>query len=234
MLEPSRSWKFRALSTSLPDATMRRWVAGTSSLEYTMKVWQLVTHAATSPTYRRMKSVVDPDDAPGMFQDSRAVDQGWRRSVECAEALNATALLFQSPASFGPVRENVRRMHSFFHRIHRPRARLLWEPRGADWVAHRSLARSLCSELDLVHVVDPFVTPPMRGDAVYWRLHGPGGARHAYDNAALMRLHDMLDAVDPPGHAYVMFNNLPRVDDARRFARIVEQRAGANASPLPG
>lgn len=38
------------------DEVMRGWLAATpQSLEYTMKVWQLVTHPANSPTYRRLK-----------------------------------------------------------------------------------------------------------------------------------------------------------------------------------
>ena len=38
------------------NEVMQRWRAVTPPrLEYTMKVWQLVTHSASSPTYRRMK-----------------------------------------------------------------------------------------------------------------------------------------------------------------------------------
>ena len=87
-----------------PDATMRKWLAATGpGLEYTMKVWQLVTHPATSPTYRRMKHALDASSAPGWFRDSAGVQEGWRRSVECASVLSATAMLFQCPASFAPA-----------------------------------------------------------------------------------------------------------------------------------
>jgi uncharacterized protein YecE (DUF72 family) len=34
------------------DATLRKWRAAAPTLEFTMKVWQLVTHGAKSPTYR--------------------------------------------------------------------------------------------------------------------------------------------------------------------------------------
>src|SRR5919108_1277864 len=145
----------------------QRWLAHTPrSLEYTMKVWQLVTHAANSPTYRRLRRPLDPNAAPGSFRDSPAVREGWRRSVHCAEMLSASAMLFQCPVSFTPSDENVTRMRRFFETIARPRARLLWEPRGAKWVAERALALSLCRELNLVHVVDPFVTPPEPGHPV--------------------------------------------------------------------
>jgi uncharacterized protein YecE (DUF72 family) len=204
------------------DIVMQKWLASTpSSLEYTMKVWQLVTHAAGSPTYRRMKRPLGPRAEPGFFRDSASVEQGWRRSVECARVLSATAMLFQCPASFRPDTDNVRRMRAFFDRIERPTARLLWEPRGSLWVARRDLALSLASDLDLVHVVDPFVTPPQRGHPVYWRLHGIGSARHSYTDAQLQRLHRMLLDAAPSGPAYVMFNNLPRVGDAKRFARML-------------
>ena len=200
---------------------MRRWIAVTPpSLEYTMKVWQLVTHPATSPTYRRMKTPLATGAEPGFFRDSPAVEHGWQRSLECADALGATAMLFQCPASFRPEAENVSRMRRFFERIARPRPRLLWEPRGAAWLEERSLALALCQDLDLVYVVDPFVTPPEPGAAVYWRLHGIGGARHSYTDGELQRLWQLLRGIGSEQPAYVLFNNLPRVADAKRFARL--------------
>jgi uncharacterized protein YecE (DUF72 family) len=206
------------------DEVLRRWIAVTApSLEYTMKVWQLVTHSAASPTYRRMKSVLPAGAEPGFFRDSAAVDEGWRRSLNCAQVLGATAMLFQCPASFRPDPENVSRMRRFFERIERPRARLLWEPRGSAWVTQRALALSLCRDLDLVHVVDPFVTPPDAGESVYWRLHGIGGPRHSYTDTQLRRLWELLRGVRSVEPAYVMFNNLPRVVDAKRFARIAAE-----------
>jgi uncharacterized protein YecE (DUF72 family) len=204
------------------DATMQRWRSATGpELEYTMKVWQLVTHPATSPTYRRMRRTLDERSRPGFFGDSAAVWEGWQRSLECANVVSATAMLFQCPASFGPDSDKVDAMRRFFERIDRPRARLLWEPRGRAWIARRDLAVALCRDLDLVHVVDPFVTQAEKGTSVYWRLHGPGSARASYDDATLRQLHRTLEDVAPPGAAYVMFNNLPRVGDAKRFAAFV-------------
>ena len=158
--------------------------------------------------------------APGSFRDSAAVADGWRRSVQCATVLKATAVLFQCPASFAPDRENVDRMRCFFGRIKRPAARLLWEPRGARWIAERALALSLCREFDLVHVVDPFVTAPDPEQPVYWRLHGPAGPRSSYSHAQLQQLWGMLDVVSNTTPRYVMFNNMPRIGDARRFTQL--------------
>jgi uncharacterized protein YecE (DUF72 family) len=203
------------------DELLRRWIAVTPpSLEYTMKVWQLVTHPAASPTYRRMKTALPAGAQPGFFRESPAVEEGWRRSLQCARVLGATAMLFQCPASFSPDAENVSRLRRFFERVERPRARLLWESRGSAWVTQRALALSLCRDLDLVHVVDPFITPPEPGAAVYWRLHGIGGARHSYTDRELQRLWQLLRDIGSAEPAYVLFNNLPRVADAKSFARI--------------
>ena len=209
------------------DASMQKWLASTGpGVEYTMKVWQLVTHASKSPTYRRLKRTLDPAAEPGLFRDSPAVAKGWADSVRCASVLSATAMLFQCPASFTPDRENVQRMRGFFNRIARPKARLLWEPRGAAWVAQRALALALCDELDLVHVVDPFVTPPEPQRPVYWRLHGISGARHSYSEDELLTLLRMLRDVQPVGPSYVLFNNLPRIGNAQRFSRMLAGLAG--------
>src|SRR5688572_25896108 len=67
------------------DLLLKKWRTVTpASLEYTMKVWQLVTHPASSPTYRRMKRPVAAGEEPGFFRSSPAVQEGWQRSVQCA------------------------------------------------------------------------------------------------------------------------------------------------------
>src|SRR3954469_3584659 len=69
------------------DATMRRWRAeAPSDFEFTIKAWQLITHDASSPTYRRLKaplSLADRAEAGG-FRASSVVRRAWERTVECA------------------------------------------------------------------------------------------------------------------------------------------------------
>ncbi len=77
-----------------------------------------------------MKRKLVERDAPGFFRDTPAVGEGWRRSAECAEALSATAMLFQCPACFSRGQEHVALMRRFFERIERPAARLLWGTAG--------------------------------------------------------------------------------------------------------
>lgn len=206
------------------DGTLRKWRAAVPThFEFTLKAWQLITHAGTSSTYRRMRRPLTNSERldVGGFRPTPIVDEGWRRTVECAALLSATAILFQCPASFKPAEENVRSLRAFFTRISRPPGiRLMWEPRG-PWPA--KLVAQLCAELDLVHVVDPFVNSAQTSSPAYLRLHGVTGSRHVYEDDELHRLIAQLPVA---GDTYVMFNNLPRVGDAKRFLALLGDRVG--------
>lgn len=205
------------------DAVMKRWLARTpKGFEFTIKAWQLVTHDGASPTYRRLRRTLSAAEREscGSFRDSDIVRAGLARTLECARILSATAVLFQCPASFKPTAANVARLRAFFREHRPPRAvRWLWEPRGPAWTKEAALARELCAELGLGYVVDPFVDVPPAEPRAYFRLHGITGARHVYSDAELGRLADMT-----PEGAYVMFNNIPRAADARRFQRLLAER----------
>jgi uncharacterized protein YecE (DUF72 family) len=94
---------------------------------------------------------------------------------------------------------------------------MLWEPRGA-WPDETVAA--LCEELGLIHAVDPFVRPSLTPALIYWRLHGNGSAYASYTDEELQQIADWLPA-DPAIEAYVMFNNIPRVKDVKRFQEML-------------
>jgi uncharacterized protein YecE (DUF72 family) len=194
---------------------LERWRAqAPPSFEFTMKAWQVITHLATSRTYRRLKSpFTDAQRAEaGGFRANATVMAAWKTTVACAKRLHATAILFQCPASFRATEENVAAMRTFFTTIDRPEGvRLLWEPRG-PWPDDITL--SLCRDLGLIHAVDPFIRPALTPELIYWRLHGNGSHYATYTEAELRQMHEWLPR-DASG--YVMFNNIPRVADARRF-----------------
>lgn len=205
------------------DSTMRRWRAeAPDDFEFTVKAWQLVTHPASSPTYRRLRRSLSDDERrdAGFFRRTPIVLDGWRRTLECAAILRATAVLLQCPASFRPTDESIDGLRAFLSSVRRPEGvRLLWEPRG-QWPLE--LVGDLCRELELTHVVDPFVSSTATPERTYVRLHGTTGARHVYTDDELEWLASWLpERCDRP---YVLFNNLPRVPDARRFRSLVAER----------
>jgi uncharacterized protein YecE (DUF72 family) len=199
------------------ERTMLRWrESAPEGFEFTLKAWQLITHDATLSTYRRLRRPLTAEEraGAGSFRATPIVEHGWDVTLRCARLLRATAVLFQCPRSFRPTEENVERMRVFFTNRDRKSLRFLWEPRG-PWPPE--LVRELCETLDLVHVVDPFVTERVTAP-IYFRLHGTTGSRHVYTDEELRTLADLVRGAD---EAYVMFNNIPRPGDAERFRRLL-------------
>ena len=202
------------------DQTLVRWHRqAPPGFEFTLKAWQLVTHDASSPTYRRLRRPLDGADRElvGSFRLTPPVLRAWERTLECTRLLHATAILLQCPRSFRPTDENVARLTTFCRKIERPEhVRLVWEPRG-PWPS--DVVGDLCRELDLVHAVDPSVNDTVMPRRTYFRLHCVTGARHVYTDDELQQLLAMLpeQAQDP----YVLFNNMPRVIDAERFRTLL-------------
>jgi uncharacterized protein YecE (DUF72 family) len=199
--------------------TLERWRADAPpDFEFTLKAWQLITHEARSPTYRRLKRELSETEKAeaGSFRPTAIVREAWEVTRACAEALQATRVLFQCPSSFTPTREHVRDLRAFFAHIERPRRKLvyLWEPRG-DWPPE--LVAELCRELDLTHVVDPFAARTLTPERCYYRLHGRTGWRYRYEDDELAELVSMLP---PRGVSYVLFNNVRMLDDAARFQEL--------------
>jgi uncharacterized protein YecE (DUF72 family) len=201
-----------------PAPTLARWRdQAPPEFEFTIKAWQVITHRATSSTYRKLRKPLTAREQEecGGFRVNGTVLAAWERTRQAARALRATAILFQCPASFRPLPENVANLRAFFAAVERPPGvRFLWEPRG-PWPD--DLVRGLCADLGLTHVVDPFVRATVTAGLVYWRLHGLGNAYRAYADDELRRLAAMIGE----GETYVMFNEIPRVADSRRFRRIL-------------
>ncbi|HXF50650.1 MAG TPA: DUF72 domain-containing protein [Dehalococcoidia bacterium] len=204
--------------------TARKWRAeAPPGFAFAMKAWQLVTHAPSSPTYRRLREpLTAPPDAYGWFRPTDEVREAWRRTFEVARALDSPAIVFQCPASFAPTETSVANLRAFFRAAERDGRTFVWEPRG-EWPPE--LVADVCRELRLVHGVDPFAGPTLGGDVAYFRLHGRGGHRYRYTDEDLRELLGRCQRELAAGRrpVYVMFNNVSMLDDARRFRALVER-----------
>lgn len=197
-----------------------RWRAtAPPGFQFCIKAWQLITHTAASPTYRRLRSPIPASerDSVGSFRQTEQVNQAWRRTLEVAKALEAQVILFQCPKSFHPTSENLINFSAFFRQVPRENFRLAWEPRGDAWT--EEIVSELCAEYALIHCVDPFDAESAYGDSRYWRLHGRGSYAYRYTNADLAALKRMLTKRPQPG--FVMFNNFSSKADALRFRKML-------------
>jgi uncharacterized protein YecE (DUF72 family) len=199
--------------------TVKRWREETPiDFEFTLKAWQLITHEISSPTYRRLKMRLSErqKEQVGAFRFTDIVRRAWETTLEIARLLNADKLVFQCPASFAPTDENKDRMCEFFTRIERSGVACVWEPRG-KWQSDEIAA--LCSELNLIHCVDPFKAECVTNGLRYYRLHGITGYRHTYTDEELTGLTQRCaKGVD----SYFLFNNVSMWQDAVRFKELLE------------
>lgn len=204
-------------------STLERWRQETpSGFEFTLKAWQLITHAAKSPTYKRLKKKLTEDEKQeaGYFRPTPIVQQAWQTTLACARALRAQTILFQCPASFKQTVENISNLERFFATAEREGLNFCWEPRG-DWDGR--IVKSLCDGLDLWHTVDPFEAKSVTPLKCYFRLHGRKGWRYKYEEGELEELASMLP---PDENCYVFFNNIHMTEDALRFQELVQQING--------
>jgi uncharacterized protein YecE (DUF72 family) len=183
---------------------------------FTVKAWQLITHPASSPTYRRLTEDLSAQALAeaGDFRCNGLTRMAWERTRAIAKALGARAVLFQMPKRFAPSTENLRRMSRFMESLDRGRLRLLFEPRGEAW--DDATVRAVVADLDLVHVVDPFLRRPVGRGLRYYRLHGrPAYHYHyRYTDQDQAELEHALSRAWPN---WVLFNNDHMAEDARRF-----------------
>jgi len=194
--------------------TVKRWrEAAPAEFEFTLKVWQLITHQPSSPTYRRLKRPIPEPlkDNYGFFKPTDEVFQAWEETEAIADILQARVIVFQTPPSFTPTEEHIVNLRRFFRQIDRKSYRLVWEPRG-EW--KEAEVRALCRELDLIPCLDPFKAEPDAGEISYLRLHGKGGYSYQYTEEDLLFLRKKWTASETN---YFLFNNLSMYEDALRF-----------------
>jgi uncharacterized protein YecE (DUF72 family) len=195
-----------------------------SAFEFTIRAWLLITHDPGHPNYRHLRFTLPEERKPafGSFRDTDEVWAAWAKTDEVAQALRSRAILFRTPGAFKATTENIGNLRRFFGRIDRRDYLLAWEPRG-NWPAE--VLATVCAELDLTHVVDPFVARSRYGRRRYFRLNGMGEDRRRYGDEELDKLAALLRK--HPG-AYCIFSNHHRFEDAPRLAGRL-----AEAPPLP-
>jgi uncharacterized protein YecE (DUF72 family) len=206
-------------------ATLGRWRHQVpADFEFAIKAWQLITHDAKSPTYRRLKRGISDTEKreAGYFRNTEIVKQGWETTLASARMLKAKTVLFQCPASFKQTEENITNLEKFFSSIDRRGLNLCWEPRG-DW--NRAVLSSICTSLRLWHVVDPFITKTVTPDKCYFRLHGRNGWRYQYE---IGELEELAASLPKRKACYVFFNNSKMTEDALRFCELLKEATSHN------
>lgn len=199
-------------------AAVAKWRAvAPKDFEFTLKAWQLITHEPSSSTYQRIRLKIPAQAKPryGSFKPTKEVFQAWETTAGIADALGARIVVFQCPAQFKPVPQNIENLRDFMKKVNRHGLRFVWEPRG-KW--HEDLIKSLCEELDLIHCIDPFKSASVVGKPFYFRLHGIKGYYYRFTDADLAHL---LEMCRDKKEVYCLFNNVSMAEDAKLFMNLV-------------
>ncbi len=203
--------------------------------DFTVKVFQAITHPKSSPTWRRMRTRLEGNiDNYGYLRPTRENLNMWDRFLELTRCLSPRVYVFQAPPSLPASAESARFIVDFFKSIESKNLTLGLELRGA-WSReeNRELLLKIFSSVNLIHVVDPIKRPPCRlTEIMYFRLHGIGphdvNYRYEYTDSDLDKLLRIcVETLRTSSKIYVMFNNIHMTRDALRFASKVRAVAAS-------
>lgn len=192
------------------------------SFIFAMKANQRITHAPSSPTYKKAKLNVSKakEDKFGFFKPTEEVFKAWQETKKIYKALDAKICLFQCPPSFEPTKENLENLENFFCKIEG--IDIVFEPRGKKWT--NNIIQKICEKQRVIHAVDPFKREPaFITDILYFRLHGLGKRKYKYkfSNEDLKRLLQICKNQEGE-EILVMFNNYESHPDAERFLTLLQ------------
>jgi len=214
--------------------TLEKWRKNAPhDFEFAVKAWQLITHPASSPTYKKAGIEISEKhkDKYGFFKPTNEVFEAWETTKNVCEILKSKICIMQTPAKFKPSEENLKNMTEFFNSIDRGNIVIGWEPRGKDWTP--DIVKEICEKLNLIHVIDPFAQDPQHfvENIAYFRLHGapPGKKmyRYKYSTKDFEYLFSKAKTL-PVEKVYILFNNLYMGEDAKKFKDFLKKESQVN------
>jgi uncharacterized protein YecE (DUF72 family) len=173
----------------------------------------VITHRRSDPRYKGMTDGPPEHAAVGHFERSRWTDEAWQRTDELACALDAQAVVLQTPASFKASTEHATRLENFLAHAMRPRVAIAWEWAKGSWPDRKAI--DLCERIGAVPVVDPNATAIPDGEFVYVRM-GATARRPLRDDdlkEVALAVRDRL--------GWVVFSNKQGTEDALRFLQML-------------
>ncbi len=199
------------------------------NFEFTVKVFQALTHSKSSPTWRKIKTKLPGNlDNYGLLRPTKENFEIWNEFLRRVKPLNAKIYIFQTPSSLPFNTDSINWIEEFFNNIKSRDLVIGWEPRG-KWNENVEILKKILSKYDIIHVVDPFRREPVHyTDIVYFRLHGigPGEVNYRYrytDDDLNKLLKICLKYVNERCVVYVLFNNVYMYDDAIRFIKLINE-----------
>ncbi len=194
--------------------------------EFTVKVFQGLTHSPRSPTWKKMRYRLKGSlENYGLLRPTKENIELWEEFLNNIKPLQSHIFIFQTPPSLPATEESCNWIIEFFRTIKRKDIVIGWEPRGEFYKKIELLVKIL-ENCDIVHVVDPFRRLPLRpSEITYFRLHGIGPGetnyRYKYTDEDLRKLLELCKKYEN-STIYVLFNNVYMFEDAVRFRKLAK------------
>ncbi|MGZ4189196.1 MAG: DUF72 domain-containing protein [Actinomycetota bacterium] len=163
----------------LPTADAVRKACGKKTA-ITMIGSHILTHRRSDQRYKAMTNPPPEHAAVGHFERSRWTDEAWADTDSLARALDAQAVVFQTPPSFKASTEHATRLENFVAHAMRPRIALIWEWAKGSWPERKAL--DLCDRIGAIPLVDPIGTEIPEAEFVYLRIGRPNSKRVLKDD----------------------------------------------------
>jgi uncharacterized protein YecE (DUF72 family) len=202
------------------ERTLQRWRRqAPEGFAFSIRAWQLVTHPPSYAGYQRIRRPWETAarDRFGSFQATEQTQWAWQLVERTARILDAKAIVFHTPASFTPTRENKGNLVRFFDSIERGNYHLVWEPDGI-WEA--SEMEALCRECGLIAAVDPLLGRPLAGRAFYFRIREKTRGRGPYTEDDFFDIHRAAPPADGQDReGFFIWHTPDAARDGSRFAK---------------
>ncbi len=202
------------------ERTLARWRRqAPAGFAFSIRAWQLITHPATYPGYRRIRRPWEQAarDRFGSFQPTEQTWWAWQILERAARILDVKAIVFQTPASFTPTPQNRENLVRFFDSIERSACHLVWEPDGI-WDAQET--EDLCRRCGLVAAVDPLLGKPFPGEPFYFRMREKTRGRGAYTEDDFFEIRSAASSADEQEQeGFFVWQTPEAARDGSRFAK---------------
>ncbi len=211
----------------LNEETLKNWrKKAPTRFEFTIKVFQGITHDVSSPTWRRsnIKNYKELKGKVGFLRPTKEVFEFWNKMLDYAKILKSKVLLIQLPSNFKDTEKNIENAENFFSNINRDNVFIAIELRG--W--REENIRRLCEKYDLIDTTDPLKREPTYYNRIaYFRLHGRYEGNkiiynHKYSREELEKLKEKIFKYNAE-ECYVMFNNVYMRDNSKEFKLLIKK-----------
>jgi uncharacterized protein YecE (DUF72 family) len=152
------------------------------------------------------------------FREGKVVETALGMLSDVGDELGSKTAVFLAPPEFTPTKANRAVVQEFLTSVRKRFSRVVWEA-PTSWDPDDALAVAL--EADAVAARDPLTAGTYKSKFGYYRLPGPAGHKSRYEDPALEKLAEIVNATAHESSIWV-FTNVDMFADAKRLKKLLK------------